>query len=318
VEDGFELFPEPVMNVNDGVAETAQVHLEDEPYLFSLGLLDLSGKFGPRSELFSRALNLNFDRDADDDDAYQLLKEIIDGDGGAFVDLEREPGVEGVELLALTADAYTVSFDNDEVVDVLTVEGPDVEGVLGDLNAPANPADGANHLSLVNTLPQSMLEAVLKAALDRSDNRATLLGVENDNFAARVDNATTGEFDLFVFFGGAAEDAIDATMAGTVDPSNSVSELLIADVTGSADVATGSDLDVYFGGPGLPSVGATVDETELLGILATADQRPGVDAIDQGGTVRLEIPGEDGTRDVIVFQTTQGPPGGASSRNPTP
>jgi len=102
-----------------------------------------------------------------------------------------------------------------------------------------------------------------------------------------------------------------AVMASTVDPSNNLSEFVIADLSGNADVAVGSDLDDYFGGPGLPSVGTTVNEAELLGIMLSADVRPGVNAIDQGGTVRLEIAGAEGTRDIIVFETTQDVPGGA-------
>ena len=77
VGDGLSLFPEPVLNVNDTTSESASVLVPDDVYLFSLGLLDIGGRFGPLSELFSQAVNLNFDRDADDDDAEQVLKEII-------------------------------------------------------------------------------------------------------------------------------------------------------------------------------------------------------------------------------------------------
>jgi hypothetical protein len=83
----------------------------------------------------------------------------------------------------------------------------------------------------------------------------------------------------------------------------------MADVTGNDIVAAGSNLDLYFGGVG--SVGSAVTTDDLLDILSTADQRPRVNAIDQGDTVRLEILSENDTRDVIVFATNQPVPGGA-------
>jgi len=143
-----------------------------------------------------------------------------------------------------------------------------------------------------------------------SDAPVRLLSVEPDSFAVRVDNPDTGAFDLLVFEGPTAEAAIAAVDRGPVDPSNTVSELTIADVTGSGVVADGPDLDTYFGGPGLADLGPTVTEDELLNILATADQRPGIDAVDQGDTVRLEIPGEGDKRDVIAFATTEPVPAG--------
>jgi hypothetical protein len=116
-------------------------------------------------------------------------------------------------------------------------------------------------------------------------------------------------FDLLIFEGSSAESAIATAASNAVDPSNGVSEFTIADVTGNDVVAAGSNLDLYFGGVG--SVGPAVTEEDLLGILSTADQRPRVNAIDQGDTVRLEILSENDTRDVIVFATDQPVPGGA-------
>ncbi len=63
VEEGLDLFPDPILNVNDDKAETVSYSVPDEPYLFSLGLLAIGGTFGPTRELFGRSVNLNWDRD---------------------------------------------------------------------------------------------------------------------------------------------------------------------------------------------------------------------------------------------------------------
>ena len=321
VAPGFSLFPEPVLNVNDATSESASVLIPDDVYLFSLGLLDIGGRFGPLSELFSQAVNLNFDRDADDDDAEQVLKEFIDGDGGAVLDTERVPGIEGVGLISITPNSYTLSFANGDALDVLTLEGPGIEAVVNKLDSPANLADSVNSLSLVDLGAETVeagsgaanpitgiadaridtegeLTALLEAALSPADERLSLLSIEPDGFAVRVNNAATNAFDVLIFDGAPAENAVAGAAGDTVDPSNGVSELTIADVTGNGVVAAAS-------------VGPTVTEDELLGILATADQRPLVDAVDQGDTVRLEIQSENDTRDIIAFATNEPVPGGA-------
>jgi hypothetical protein len=332
VADGFSLFPEPVLNVNDATSESASVLIPDDVYLFSLGLLDIGGRFGPLSELFSQAVNLNFDRDADDDDAEQVLKEFMDGDGGAVLDTERKPGIEGVELISITPDSYTLSFANSDALDVLTLEGPGIEAVINKLDAPADVADSANALSLVDLSEETVeagsgaanpiagiadawidtegeLARLIKAALDPADERVDFLSIEPDSFAARVDNPATSAFDVLIFEGSPAENAVASAASDVIDPSNGVSEFTIADVTDNDVVAAASSLDLYFGGIGSGSPAVTEDE--LLGILSTANQRPRVNAIDQGDTVRLEILSENDTRDVIVFATDQPVPGGA-------
>jgi hypothetical protein len=332
VADGFSLFPEPVLNVNDATSESASVLIPDDVYLFSLGLLDIGGRFGPLRELFSQAVNLNFDRDADDDDAEQVLKEFIDGEGGAVLDTEGVPGIEGVELVSITPDSYTLSFANGDALDMLTLEGPGIEAVINKLASPANVADSVNALSLVdlseetveagsgaaNPIPgiadaridtEGELAALLNAALNPADERVDFLSVEPGSFAVRVNNQATSAFDLLIFEGSPAENAVASAASNTIDPSNGISEFTIADVTGNDVVAAGNNLDLYFGGVG--SVGPAVTGDDLLGILSTADQRPRVNAVDQGDTVRLEILSENDTRDVIVFATDQPVPGGA-------
>jgi hypothetical protein len=334
VAEGFSLFPEPVLNVNDPVSETASVVLPDDVYLFSLGLLDIGGRFGPSSELFSKAVNLNFDRDANDDDAEQVLSEIVEGSSGAVFDNERVPGIEGVELISITPESYTLSFDNGEALDVLTLEGPGIERVINKLDSPVALGDGINSLGLVNLSEETVtvssgsanpvvgiadepinteeeLAALLDAAVNPDDERVSLLSVKPDSFAVRVDEQTTNVFDLLIFNGDPAERAIATVADLQVDPWNGISELAFADLAGQDVVASGPNLDAFFGGPGLDTVGSTVTEDELLGIFQTADERPRVNAIDQGDTVRLDILGESGSRDVIVFATTEPVPGGA-------
>jgi hypothetical protein len=334
VAEGFSLFPEPVMNVNDTASETASVFIPDEPYLFSLGLLDLGGPFGPPSEFFGQAVNLNFDRDADDDDAEQVLKEIIDGDGGAVFDFEREPGIDGVTLLSITPNAYTLSFENSDALDVLTLQGPGIAAVIRKLDAPANVADRFNNLSLVdlseetvavgsgaaNLIPEvaeeqiateGQLAALLNAALDPRHESVSFLSVAPDSFAVRVSNAAMDASDTLIFDGLPAANAVATAASSFVDPSNGISEFTFADVTGTGVVAVGNDLDLYFGGPEVGSVGEAVTEADLLDILSTAHERPFVNALDQGDTVRLDVLGANDSRDMIIFATDQPVPGGA-------
>ncbi len=338
VAEGFELFPPPVLDVNDPEPETATVTLPDDVYLFSLGLLDIGGAFGPLSELFSGAVNLNFDRDADDDDAEQVLREIVTGEGGAALDRETEPGIDGVTLLSLTADAYTLAFDNGEAIDVLTLDGAGAARAIAavdGVNSPVDLSDGVNALALVdldeetvsagvgdaNPIPDiadavidsaAELAALLQAALDPGDDMVDLLAVEPDAFTVRVANPATGAFDLLVLSGGPAPAAVASVATDRIGPGNAASEIVLADaLDGRAVVAEGPGLDAILGGEGLAPVGPTLTGDELLDLLATADARPKVNAIDQGGTVRLEIPGTSGSRDVIVLATTEAVPGGA-------
>ena len=293
VADGFSLFPEPVVNVNDTSSESASVLIPDGVYLFSLGLLDIGGRFGFLSELFSQAVNLNFDRDADDDDAEQVLKEIVDGDGGAVLDTERVPGIDGVELLSITPDSYTLSFENGDALDVLTLEGPGIAAVINKLDSPADVADGVNSLGLIDLSQETVeagseaanpitgiadgridtegeLVALMGAVLSPGDERGDFLSVEPDSFAVRVNNPAMNAFDLLIFGGSPAENAIATAASNTIDPSNGVSELTIADVTGNDIVAVGNSLVLYFGGIGVGSMGSAVTEMVTNGPLVTS------------------------------------------------
>ena len=118
-------------------------------------------------------------------------------------------------------------------------------------------------------------------------------------------------FDLLIFDGAPAENAVATAAGNAVDPSNGISEFTFADVTGTGAVAVGNDLDLYFGEPGVGSVGEAVTEADLLGILSTAHKRPFVNALDQGDTVRLEVLGANDSRDMIFFATDQPVPGEA-------
>jgi len=314
VAPGLPLFPEPVVNINDDVAEATTVDVPDAPYLFSFGLLAVGGTFGPTSELFGGALNLNFDRDADDDDALQLLKEIVDGRGGAAFDEETQPGVEDVALVSITGGSYTLAFDNGVVTDVVTFVGAGIENAVDALATRTVFGDGQNTLGRLfedvvsaggtrNPIPDLVtgrlntpaeIEALVAAAVDTGDERVELLAIERDAVSVKVLNALTDAFDIVLLDGAPVVEEVVADGASpAIDPANTVSEYVLADVAGDRTIA-----------PGL-------EEGGLTAFLATVDERDDVNAVDQGDSVRLEFAGTGGTRDIIVFETDAAVPGGA-------
>lgn len=314
VAPGFSLFPEPLLNINDDLPEATSFSVPDEPYLFSLGLLAIGGTFGPNSELFGRAVNLNFDRDADDDDAFQVLSEMITGQSGAAFDTETDAGIDNVTLISLTSSSYTLAFDNGVATDVLTLEGIGVENAIEQLSEAADFGDGVNSLAILgentvsatgpgNPVPDILIgelntgaeiRALGRAALDTEDDRVELLALESDALTVKVNDADTGAFDIVVLEGvGALKRLIARRESSEIDPTNTISEYVIADVDGTDTVA-----------PGLA-------ENELLAFLQTVDEQDGVNAIDQGDSIRLEFAGAGGTKDIIVFETDEPVPGGA-------
>ncbi len=332
VAEGFSLFPDPIMSINDDQAEASSYNVPDEPYLFSLNMLDLSGTFGPSSELFSGAANLNFDRDADDDDVEQVLKEMIDGDGGAVFDEEREPGIDNVGLISIMPDSYTLSFDSGEAIDVLALEGEGTEKAIKAIAANTDLSDDANTLSLVDIdseqsnsvtggdeqgpfsdLISGALDTdqevsdLLAAAIDLSDERVELLGLAEDSFSVKMTNKDTGAFDILIVEGQSAAFALQDLEAEDVNVSDDTDSFIFANTQSSEVIATGTTLATVFGA----DVGQELTADELLEVLANADTLSNVNAIDQGDTVRLEVTGAEGTRDVIVFATDKDVPGGA-------
>lgn len=323
VAPGQDLFPEPIVNVNDRVPETASFSVPaDGPYLVSLGLLDIGGFFGPRSELFSQVLLLNIDRDADDDDTFQLLSEMITGVSGGTFENESVPGIEGVTLASLTPGAYTLVFDNGRAKDALTLEGPGAAAAIAALASEVNLSDGASGLELVDLSVQSIalgaanpiadlaqgaldsaaeLTALLRAALDPEDARISLLGLEGEAVALRIANAAAGTADVVIFTGEAAETAIEAVAQDRIDPRNAESELVIVDGIGREVI-----------GVNVRGFGRDLTEDELPDLLAAAARRSDLSAIDQGDSIRFEIRGAGGSLDVIIWETdTPAPPGAA-------
>ncbi len=324
VAEGNDLFPEPIMNINDDEAEAVQYDAPDDFYLFSLNMLDLSGTFNLRSELVSGAANLNFDRDDDDDDIEQVLKEMIDGDGGAVFDEERDPGIDNVELISITKTSYTLAFNHEGTIDVLTLAGPGTEVAIQNLATDVNIGDDQNTLGIIDldnsesvTVTgdnpigdivtdgaidsQEELEALLTAGIDPDDMRVELLGLEIDSFAVKINNSSTGAFDIAIFCGTDVVKAIDALEAGVTNPANSLDEFIFGDPDGTGDIAT----------PAGGGFGPTLTEDELLDLLDMSDDFAVMNAIDQGDSVRIERLGADGTRDIIVIDTDVSPPGGA-------
>jgi hypothetical protein len=133
----------PGFDLANARADTATVRLPDAPYI-----VDLGDPRGVGDGELARIVLRAFDRDGDDDDAEQVLAELLTGRSGANLDLEFAPGIDGVELVDISRRDYTVAFETAGGTDVLTLAGPGVEAVLARLAAgiddgAAGLADGA-------------------------------------------------------------------------------------------------------------------------------------------------------------------------------
>jgi len=241
VPDVDPLFDEPVIDVDNGISEMATVEIPDGQFIFEIGSpfnvgtkggfsLLFKKKQAPVSEL-SSILRNEVDADADDNDAQQLLEEIVTGDSGAVADFERKPGIDGVKLTGLTPDTYTLRFEDNGVYDYLTFAGPGTEAILEefDQRAPASITDGMNNLSLVDIgegesveVGQALnpfsgvldgpiedadhVEALVALAKDPVYDHIRLISEDEDSVSVQVDNEMTGETDFLVFFNLPPED----------------------------------------------------------------------------------------------------------------
>ncbi len=137
-------------------------------------------------------------------------------------------------------------------------------------------------------------EGLLAAALDHEDERVELVAIEPDAFTVKVNNAETGEFDYLVLDDDErVEQVLSEGASGFANRFNETSEFVFADGEGNARIANG------------------IREGDLESILADVADRPFLNAIDQGETVRLGINGRGGSRDIIIFETDADIPGGA-------
>lgn len=235
VADADPLTEEPVIDVANGISETATLAIPTGEFVFEIGdpfavgtqggLSFLSHLVGlPISEL-SGILRNEVDADDNDNDAQQLLEEILTGRSGAILDFENVPGIDGVELVGLTPTSLTLAFqDGEAATDRLTLEGPGAEAILADFDARdgANLADGQNNISLIEIDSDTLelgdednnpiydlvgnefggdddLDALIAAAKDPAREDVKLISEDQGSISIRIDNPTTGEFDLLVF-----------------------------------------------------------------------------------------------------------------------
>ncbi len=300
------LLPAFEINVNNGKTEYLSVEIPEGKFIFWVGAL---GRISP--EAFS-VLNNHIDADIDDNDVQQIFEELLTGNSEGIGDQELVPGLEGFELIGLTQDSYSVAIQGNYAIDVITFEGPAVADLLAGLTRPLDLSDPWNQFDQIDLDVDSVeagandidtveeAKALLEAALDTSDDSVRLLGVEADNFSVVVEEQGGTAFDFLTLTGNTVSGAIADVASDKVRPFNTVDELTLADGSGNDIVGVGWRA---FNGFGAPNLGFVITEDELPILLETAGQRPNVRALDQGGTVRLEVLGRDDTIDVIVFET---------------
>ena len=141
------LTPDPVIDVGNGIAETASVELPIGLYTLEIGspfgvgskggLSIMSDLIGLEVSELSGILRNNIDADLNDNDAEQILAELLTGKSGAKFDFETEPGIDGIELIELTPSSYTISIKDGNVRDILTLRGPGVGATLDDFDTEA-------------------------------------------------------------------------------------------------------------------------------------------------------------------------------------
>ena len=229
------LTPEPPIDVDNGIAETAIVALPIGPYVLYIGNTFAVGESGGSSAVsdkiglevseLSSIVRSEIDADANDNDAQQMLAEMVTGVSGAIFETETEPGIDGVELVGLTPDSFTFAFQDNGVEDRLTLTGPGAKAILDGFDTDANIADGVNSISLVDLATETVVlgdpddnplsgilpdgfdgaasaQELLEALSEDDDGQigsVTLVSVDDTGFSVRVDNALTGELDYLVF-----------------------------------------------------------------------------------------------------------------------
>jgi hypothetical protein len=228
----------PAFDVDNGRSDTASVSLPEGPYILDIGTTENVG-----DGEFARTVLGLVDSDGDDNDAEQILREFVTGRSGANLDLEREPGIVGVELSDLTRESYTIAIEDAGATDVLTLGGPGAAAAIAALDGPAHIGDFRNGLSLVevgvdpvstgsflwNPIPDLIgsrlsSEADVRALHDAAragDDRVELIGSDDDRLSIVVHNPRTGASDTLVLYGEVVEDALGgghAMAAGAPDP----------------------------------------------------------------------------------------------------
>jgi hypothetical protein len=213
-------------DVSNGRADVASVPLPEGPYILDIGEAQNVG-----NGEFARIILGAIDSDGDDNDAEQLLSEILTGASGAKLDYERVPGIDGVRLADISRSGYTLEIEDGSAVDTLTFMGDGAEAVIARLDAPANLADFRNDLSLVevgaedvdlgirwfnpifdfvgNELDSAMDVTALVEAAVSGDDRLELIGLDDSRVSLVVHNHRIGSADTLVLYGDVVEQALE-------------------------------------------------------------------------------------------------------------
>lgn len=234
VPDVAPLYDVPPLDINNGIAETATVVIPDGPYILDIGSPFSVGERGAAS-VFGRILNLDIselsavirtdiDADDDDNDALQLVKEIIDGRGGSKFDYDVQPGIDGVQLIAISPDQYTLAINDHAQIDQLTFQGPGIQTALTQLDKPAYLGDGMPTLSLIDIATETVaisddhspllqhvsgpsfyaesdLSTLWDAALDPTIDTIKAIEQSQTHLALQLaDGSAEGYYDLLVFY----------------------------------------------------------------------------------------------------------------------
>ncbi len=216
----------PGFDINNGRDDTAVVTLGLGPYI-----LDIGSPVGVGNLEFGRLILGGLDGDDNDDDAFQILQELITGRTAANLDFENKPGIVGVDLVELTPSSYTIEIKENAATDLLTLNGPNIEAVLDELDSPANIRDRKNGLSLVDVgsepvqaggpflnpifdligrrLDDEADVSAILAAAETGDDRVERLGLDADYLSVVVNNPRTGTSDVLVLTGPVVERALE-------------------------------------------------------------------------------------------------------------
>ncbi|CAB9502578.1 expressed unknown protein [Seminavis robusta] len=241
-------YANPTIDMGDDIAEETVIEIPEGPYIVTeqstgspfhvgtkVGSSILWQAHVPITEL-SSILRDNIDADDNDNDVEQLLQEILTGQSGACFDCETEPGIDGVELVAMTPTTYTLeltSLKSQHIKDTITFAGPGTAAILAKMDAATTETQNAIRIFdlgrgetkteiagtlLGNVLSRSSLEGMAEAealyyrALTAGDEvwRKTnnssnsgmrlLSGEPGKSFALRVhSNEQANRFDYLVF-----------------------------------------------------------------------------------------------------------------------
>jgi hypothetical protein len=261
------------------------------------------------------------------DDVSKIFQALTFSDGRGAPE-----GIDGVSLIGVTTDSFTVAIDNGrsnlEAPDTITFEVGGNWFAANGFDQGANASDADSKFSIISSGEGSLLGGdpisdlvggqfgsgpnssdtrnLLAAAIESSDDRVKLIGLEEDNFTVQIVNLDRwqGEdtVDTVLFTGEAAEQAI-ASLSSGVNLSNRNDEFAFVDLGDSGNVpgGTGGSLN-FLAKAGEPrDVGGLLSPVELAMVASTAEDRPNVNVIDQGNTLRIEVDASRGTTDIYVL-----------------